>query len=74
MQQLGKNKKELKAAMPYGSLSEIAKRSETSIYTVSRVVNGKSNNNKVLKEISLYLKERVNTMDTIRESAISLTA
>lgn len=57
MQQTRKNQNIVKAAIPYGGLSEIATRSNTSVYTVSRVINGKSRNQKVLKEINTYLQE-----------------
>ena len=47
----------LKKALPHGGIKEIAKRSETSIYTVSRVIRGGSKNPKVLKAIAEYLNE-----------------
>ncbi len=49
--------KRLRSAIPYGGLSEIAKRSGESQSTVSRVVNGKSRNKKVLCIVQEYLTE-----------------
>jgi transcriptional regulator with XRE-family HTH domain len=72
MQQLAKKQNDVKAAIPYGGLSEIAERSGTSIYTVSRVVNGKSRNRKVLTEISAYLTELNTVNESINSNALAL--
>lgn len=68
MQQLVKKQNEIKRAIPYGGLTEIAEHSGTSIYTVSRVVNGKSRNRKVLSEIDKYLDELKMTHEGIKNS------
>lgn len=60
--------KVLKKALPQGAAKEIASRCRVTTTTVSRVINGKSENAKVLNEIANYLleqsraKERVNKM------------
>lgn len=57
MQKNKQNNANLKEILPYGAIKKIAFRSKKSIYTVSRVVNGGSNNNDVLKCITEYLRE-----------------
>lgn len=47
----------LKKVLPHGAISEIAKKSKKSIYTVSRVINGKSKNKKVVSALHKYLDE-----------------
>lgn len=62
MQKVGTNRKSaLKKALPYGSIKEIAKRSNTSIYTVSRVIKGGSKNPDVIKALTAYLQELAQT-------------
>jgi transcriptional regulator with XRE-family HTH domain len=72
MQQVGKNQNNVRAAIQYGGIKDIAERSNTSIYTVSRVLNGKSKNLKVLKEIDTYLKELLDTNSSIHQIAETL--
>lgn len=52
---------QIKEKIPYGGIKEIAEKANISIYTVSRVLNGKSKNRKVVRAISEYLKEVKNT-------------
>ena len=47
----------IKEELPFGAISEIAKRSEVSYQTVTRVLQGKSKNIRVMKAITDYLKE-----------------
>lgn len=65
MQNIVKNTA-IKGAIPYGGIKEIAKRSNTSIFTVSRVIAGRSRNLKVLNVIKDYLSEIHSTNETIR--------
>lgn len=65
MQNIVKNTA-IKAAIPYGGIKEIAKRANTSIFTVSRVITGKSKNLRVLNEIKNYLSEIKTTTDEIK--------
>ncbi len=51
------NNASIKNVMPHGSLKEVAAMAGVTIYTVSRVLNGKSNNRKVLKSITDYLSD-----------------
>ena len=46
----------LRKLLPHGAISEIAKQSNTTIYTVSRVFNGRSKNIKVIRAIGDYVK------------------
>lgn len=57
MRQDKQNNANLKEVLPYGSMKKIALRSKKSIYTVSRVVNGGSNNTDVMNSIKDYLQE-----------------
>lgn len=57
MKKVNQNIAKIKEILPHGSLKEIALRSNTTIFTVSRVFNGKSNNQKVLSAIIDYAKE-----------------
>ena len=56
MKKLINNIAELKEILPYGAMKDIALQSGTSIFTVSRVFSGKSNNVKVIKGIVDYIK------------------
>ena len=47
----------LKKSLPYGAIKEIANRSKTSIWTVSKVIKGGVENPVVLKTIKDYLVE-----------------
>jgi hypothetical protein len=64
---MSKNTAQIKGKIPYGGVKEIAERAKTSIYTVSRVVNGKSENVKVLRAITQYLKDVKNTKKELTE-------
>ncbi len=72
MQTAIKKQNQIKAAIPHGGLSDIATRSQKSIYTVSRVVNGKSRNRKVLDEIDRYLLELRNRDESINHNSMAL--
>lgn len=63
----------LKAVLPRGAIKDIARRSNKTIFTVSRVINGKSRNQDVIKEVSEYLKELKATSDSIDASINTLT-
>lgn len=47
----------VKKTLPYGAIKEIAFRSKTSIYTVSRVLNKGGKNPLVLKTLKDYIEE-----------------
>jgi hypothetical protein len=49
--------KKIKDQLPHGALTEIAILSNVSLQTVSGVINGKSQNRKVLKAITKYLTD-----------------
>ncbi|PQJ11764.1 hypothetical protein CJD36_008190 [Flavipsychrobacter stenotrophus] len=68
MQQVVKKQNEIKASIPYGGFKEIAASANTSVYTVSRVVNGKSRNRKVLAEINNYLAGLRNDKETLQDN------
>lgn len=57
MEKNGINTAAVKKSLPYGAIKEIACRSKTSIYTVSRVLKGGSKNPVVLKNIKSYIEE-----------------
>jgi len=57
MQNIVINNVELKKSLPYGAIKEIAYRTKTSIFTVSRVVNQGGKNPKIRKAIKEYLEE-----------------
>ena len=57
MQNKFRNARDIKKMLPYGSIKTIASRSNVSIFTVSRVIKGSSNNPNVLKNIKDYIKE-----------------
>lgn len=59
------NTASVKKQLPYGAIKEIAKRSNKSIFTVSRVLKGRGNNPIVLKNIQQYLEEIKETTDQI---------
>ncbi len=52
-----KSRVALKEALPHGAMTEIAERCGLTKYTISRVVNGQSNNIKAKRAIENYLKE-----------------
>ena len=52
---------QVKKALPYGAIKEIALRSNTSIYTVSRVLNRGAFNTIIIKIIKEYLEEMQQT-------------
>jgi hypothetical protein len=56
--------------LPYGSIKTIARRSDVSIFTVSRVIKGSSNNPNVLKNIKDYIEE-INKVDSDINSLIA---
>lgn len=72
MQEFGKKQNEVRDAIPHGGISEIAQRSGTSIYTVSRVINGKSRNQKVLAHLNIYLSELKTVHESICSNATAL--
>lgn len=51
------NTEAIKKILPHGACKEIAIRSNVTIFTVSRVLNGTSNNYKVLKNMKDYIEE-----------------
>jgi len=57
MQKNSVNTAEIKKILPYGAIKKIAKESNKSIFTVSRVLKGASNNQDVKKSIKEYLQE-----------------
>ncbi len=59
------NTNKIKEILPHGSITEIAKKSKKSIYTVSRVINGKSKNKDVLLSIAEYIKDIKNVNETL---------
>ena len=73
MQKIGINIEDLKKIMPHGAIKEVAKRSKTSIYTVSRVFRGKSNNVSVIKAIKVYVDEMKATKEAINETVKSFS-
>ncbi len=62
----------IKKLLPYGSLSEIARKSNTSIHTVIRVINGKSKNKKATKALSKLIVELAATKEQIENGLESL--
>lgn len=48
---------EIKKLIPYGGIKEIAKRSNSSVFAVSRVLNKGVNNPIIIKSLTQYLKE-----------------
>jgi DNA invertase Pin-like site-specific DNA recombinase len=61
------NKAQVKKSLPYGAIKEIAFRSKTSIYTVSRVLNRGGKNTKVLNALKDYIEEIQQTNETINK-------
>ncbi|WP_312340618.1 hypothetical protein [Sphingobacterium sp.] len=57
MENVVKNIENVKKKLPHGAQKEIAEKSGKTIYTVSRVLCGKSNNKEVLKAIHEYVLE-----------------
>lgn len=57
MQNKVRNARDIKKMLPYGAIKTIAGRSNVSIFTVSRVIKGSSNNPLVLKNIKDYIEE-----------------
>lgn len=51
------NTTQIKEKIPHGGIKIIAGMAGTTIFTASRVVNGKSENAKVKKAITQYLKQ-----------------
>lgn len=72
MQKIGINIEGLRKILPYGAIKEVAKRSNTSIYTVSRVLNGGSNNVDVINKLKEYVSEMKNTKEEINNTVQSL--
>jgi|GEM_PF-4791943 len=56
-----------KVHVPHGAIKDIAKRADVSIYTVSNVIRGKSQNRKVLEAIRDYLAELNTVKNDIQE-------
>lgn len=71
MQNIVKNNK-IKSAIPHGGVTEIAKIAGVTIFTVSRVLSGKSRNNKVLNAIAVYLDGLKSTNNKIASLIIEL--
>ena len=68
MQKVHTNRKAaIKKAIPYGGIKEVAKRSNTSKYTVSRVIKGESENPLVLRELTKYLQELTSTKQKLNQ-------
>ena len=57
MQNTVKNITTLRKILPHGAIKEISDKSGTTIFTVSRVFNGKSKNIKVIRAISEYIHD-----------------
>ncbi len=72
MKKVAINNAKLKEVLPHGACKEVAKRSKTSIYTVSRVLNGRSNNMNVVNEIRKYVEELRTTKEQINETVEAL--
>ena len=70
MQNKVRNARDIKKMLPYGSIKTIARRSDVSIFTVSRVIKGSSNNPKVLRNIKDYIEE-INKVDSDINSLIA---
>lgn len=70
MQNTTNNTTKIKEKIPHGGLKIIAKMSGTTIYTVSRVVNGRSENQKVKKAITKYLN-KLNKQHTEFNNAVN---
>lgn len=51
------NTQAVKKLLPYGANKVIAMRSNVTVFTVSRVINGYSNNPNVLKSLKDYIEE-----------------
>ena len=73
MQKYSKGTNVIKAAIPYGGISEIAAASGTSIFTVSRVINGKSRNKKAMEALATYLSTLKATKETIVTSVDAIS-
>lgn len=65
MQKNSINTAAVKKMLPYGAIKEIANRSKTSIYTVSRVIKGGSKNAIVLQTMKDYIVEIQKTNEEI---------
>lgn len=61
------NTAQIKEKIPYGGIKEIAAKANVSIFTVSRVISGKSKNVDVLKAMTKYLKELKSTSNELTE-------
>lgn len=59
----------IKEQLPFGAISQIAKESGVTYQTVSRVLEGKSNNKKVLKAIADYLRQETKVMQSFNSVA-----
>lgn len=57
MKNVALNTAQIKKTLPHGAVKELAKRSKKSIYTVSRVINGRAFNTDVLAELETYIME-----------------
>lgn len=55
-----------KIKIPYGGCKIVAQKAGVSIFTVTNVLNGKSNNPKVLAEIKNYLHELIGLKNEIK--------
>lgn len=62
----------IKTAILYGGISEIATAAGVSITTASRVVNGRSRNKKVMKALAGYLNDLRVEKETIESSAAAI--
>jgi len=61
----------IKSKIPHGGISEIARTSGKSRYTVQKVIDGKSNNKSVLEALAKYVSE-VATAKNIISSNINM--
>lgn len=70
MKVIVRNTSKIKEIIPYGGIKEIAEMANCSIYTVSRVINGKSNNKKVTDALTKFLKN-LNTKKVDLENTVA---
>lgn len=68
----GTKRTDIKSILPHGSIKEIANRCGVTIFTVSRVVNGHSNNTKVKRGIADYLNELAEMEESIANKSKAL--